>query len=346
MSQRILIRAPNHLGDCIMALPMINETREVFHSSSVTVLAPEHLAELFEQNPAVEDVLKIPSRYVHGLIGVVKIKEIISPHGFDIGFILPPSFGAASAFKLASVKERIGYIADGRRLLLTRPLALPTPLNTEHRSRVYFDLLRRASGIDLEYVPPKLFLNESDDHHAAELLAGFGISAGEGYVAIAFRAVAESRRWGSEQYAKLAAYVVEKHRLKVVLIGSDDDRRIGDEMTTVVEGDAVVNLAGKTSLRELAAVFSGARLFIGNDSGPAHLAASVGIPLVVLSGADDPAETSPISSRKRLIYLDHLDCISCVKNRCPLKGEKKMRCMNEITLDMVVSHVETILHGR
>ena len=345
MSLKILIRAPNHLGDCIMALSMINETREAFPGSSVTVLVPEYLAELFEQNPAIDDILRIPRRYVHGLIGVVKIKEIIAGHHPDVGIILPPSFGAASAFKLAGVKERIGYITDGRRLLLSRPLPLPTPLNAEHRSKVYFDLLRRASSVEMDYVRPKLFLNESDDHRAAQLLDGFGICPDDDYVAVAFRAVAESRRWRSERYAELASYLVEKHGLKVVLAGSEDDRQIGDEIAATIGSDDVANLAGKTSLRELAAIFSGARLFVGNDSGPAHLAASVGVPLVVLSGADDPSETSPISNRQKLIYLDHLDCISCVKNRCPLRGEMQMRCMNGITLEMVISRAEEALRG-
>ena len=346
MKPRILIRAPNHLGDCIMALPMINETREAYPGSSVTVLAPENLVELFEHNPAVDQTLSIPKQHVHGLIGVVKIKEIIARHKFDIGYVLPPSFGAASAFKLAGMKERVGYIADGRRLLLSRPLPLPAPLNSEHRSDVYFNLLRRASGADLEYVRPKLFLNDADNKQAERLLDDFNVGSAEAFITIAFRAVAESRRWGVERYAQLASWLVQERGLKVVLVGSGDDRKSGDEMLAIIGKDRVVNLAGKTGLRELAAVLSRAELFIGNDSGPAHLSAAVGIPSVILSGADDPAETSPVSNRKRLVYLDHLDCISCVKNKCPNKGDDFMRCMNEISLEMVKQQVDACLDDK
>ena len=80
-----------------------------------------------------------------------------------------------------------------------------------------------------------------------------------------------------------------------------------------------------------------------HDSGPAHLAAAVGAPVVVLSGADDPGETSPQSPRKRLVYLDHLDCISCVKNVCPLKEGQHMQCMRNITVDMVLSSAADLL---
>ncbi|MDD3733036.1 MAG: lipopolysaccharide heptosyltransferase II [candidate division Zixibacteria bacterium] len=347
MGLKILIRTPNHLGDCIMAMPMVNETREAYPGSSVTVLVPDYLAELYRQNPAVDEILTIPTRYVHGLIAVMKIKEIIAPYEFDIGYVLPPSFGAASSFKLAGVKESIGYIADGRRLLLSKPLPLPTPLNAEHRSTLYFNLLRRGAGVDLEYVKPKLLLNDDDNRKAVEILDGFGFPDDEPCAVIAFRAVAESRRWGMDNYTRLTRALTKDLKLRVILIGGADDRKEGDRIAEAIETDdiidEVINLAGKTTLRETAALLSRARIFIGNDSGPAHLAAAVGVPLVVLSGADDPRETSPISSQKKLIYPDHLECISCVKNKCPLKGEHLMRCMKEISVEMVLAAVKELI---
>ena len=83
--------------------------------------------------------------------------------------------------------------------------------------------------------------------------------------------------------------------------------------------------------------------FVGNDSGPAHRAAAVGTPVVVISGPDDPAETSPMANRKRLLYADHLECISCVKNKCPLKGDEYMQCMKAIDLDEVFAAIEDIV---
>jgi len=346
VSLKILIRTPNHLGDCMMALPMINETREAYPGASITVLTPQHLVELLHKNPGVDEILTIPTEYVHGWKAVFRVRDIIAPGDFDIGYILPPSFGAASGFKLAGVKERIGYIADGRRMLLTKPLPLPEPLNSEHRSIVYFNLLRRSSGAALEYVKPKLFLDEEDIQRATELLKVFNLGEADRYAVLAFRAVAASRRWGIANYGALAHRLVGRFGLRVLLTGTSDDARDGDriveELAPHVPPAAVVNLAGKTSLRELATIFSRATVFVGNDSGPAHLAAAVGAPVVVLSGADDPKETSPMSAQKRLLYAAHLDCISCVKNKCPLKGEQFMRCMTEITLDMVQKEVVEI----
>jgi heptosyltransferase-2 len=343
MPKKILIRAPNHLGDCIMALPMINETREAYPGATVTILAPEHLAELFERNPSVDAVMAIPREHVHGLIAVIKIKDMIAPHRFEVGYVLPPSFGSAAAFKLGGVKERIGYIADGRRLLLTKPLALPTPLNSTHRSELYFNLLRRATGAELEFTRPKLFLNDWDMQRGRRILEGFNLSADDGYAAVAFRAVAESRRWGIDNYTELAKTIIMRFNFKVALIGTSEDRREGDKIVEAAGARQVINLAGKTTLREAAAIISNARFFVGNDSGPAHLAAAVGAPLVILSGADDPQETGPLTPHKKVLRLEHLDCIGCVKNKCPLKGESYMRCMRGISVEMVAAQIEQIL---
>jgi lipopolysaccharide heptosyltransferase II len=343
MAANILIRTPNHLGDCIMAIPMIAETREAYPGARVTLLTPMYLADLFKGNPALDEIIGIPADAVHGLISVKRIVDLLSGHNFDIGYVLPPSFGAAASFKLSGVKERIGYIADGRRLLLSKPLALPTPLNSEHRSQLYFNLLRRGAGVELDYYAPKLFLNDEDIDTAAGILAGYGISEGERYVTLAVQAVAESRRWGAANYLLLAEDLTRVYNAKIVVVGGSDDVTAGDNLVNHLGPETVANLAGKTSLRESAAVISRSACFVGNDSGPAHLAAAVGTPLVVLSGADDPKSTSPVSKRKNVLYADHLDCISCVKNKCPLSGDDFMRCMTEITVSTVGKAVSELL---
>jgi len=343
MALKVLIRTPNHLGDTLMAMPMINEAREAHPGSVLSVLVPEYLADLFDANPAVDELIKIPTKHIHGLISVVRVRDLIARDSYDIGYILPPSFGAAAAFKLGGVGERIGYVTDGRRLLLTKALPLPEPLNSSHRSETYFNLLRRGAKASISYVPPKLFINDQDVERAIELLKAYDVGEEVKYAVVAFRAVAESRRWGKDNYVALIKEIVAEMGYHVMLIGSAADRAEGDEVVAATGGRKVVNLAGKTSLREAAAVLSQGVFFVGNDSGPAHLAASVGIPLVVLTGADDPAETSPVSTRKEVISLDHLECIHCVKNLCPLKGEEKMQCMTGISVEMVLEAISKVI---
>lgn len=348
MAHEIIIRTPNHLGDYIMALPMINDVHELYPDSAVTVMVPDYLADLLEANPSIENIVRIPKEHVHGLIAVKKGVDLLEGKKYDLGYVLPPSFGSAAVFKLAGVTERIGYISDGRRLLLTRPLPLPSPVDSEHRSELYFNLLRRATGQELEFTRPKLFLSGADTDRASEILKGFGIENDQPYLVIAPQAVAESRRWGSTNYGTLAAGLMRSKNVAVLLLGTEAESPAADEVIAVAVATGLkekwlVNLAGKTTLRESAAIISGGQIFIGNDSGAAHLAAAVGTMVVVLSGADNPTETTPMTSRKRLIYKDSMECISCVKNVCPLKGDDNMKCMKEISVAEVVGAVTDLL---
>ncbi len=346
MSQRIIVRAPNHLGDCIMAMPMISETGEAFPGCSLTLLIREGLSELFEGNQAINERITFPDRYAHGLAGVFKLTDIIKKGKYDTGFILPPSFSSASSFKLAGVRERIGYIADGRRLLLTKALPLPEPINSTHRSETYLNLLRRSYGKEYSYSKPKLFLSDDDISRGVKLLEGFGVDSSVGYAVITFRAVAESRRWGVANYTRLAKWIVSDLNLTVLLTGQKEDALQGNSIAESAGQAKVINLAGKTGIRELASILSNAAVFVGNDSGAAHLAAAVGTPIVVLSGADDPRETSPLAARKKILYLSQLSCISCVKNKCLQKGSKYMKCMKDITLEMVSNATRELLNSK
>ncbi|RKX18148.1 MAG: hypothetical protein DRP35_09730, partial [Candidatus Zixiibacteriota bacterium] len=264
MTNKIIIRTPNHLGDCIMSLPMINQIGEAHSGARITVLTPENIAGIYEQNPAIDNVVKIPSEHVHGLIAVMKIKDIVSQGDYDLGYILPPSFGAAAGFKLAGVKERIGYIADGRRLLLTKALPLPAPLNAEHRSHLYFNLLLRSQEIKLDYINPKLFLNDSDIKQGNDLLGKFFGNENIPFCVIAFQAVAESRRWGYDNYSELIKKIISTYNLKIILIGSKEEQPLGDNLVKSTGGGNVINLAGKTSIRESASIISTAKFFVGN----------------------------------------------------------------------------------
>ena len=120
MSQKIIVRAPNHLGDCIMSMPMISETVEAFPGCSLTLLIREGLSELFDSNQAIDKILTFPDRYAHGLAGVFKLTVFIKKGKYDTGFIVQPSFISASSFKLAGVSDEMGDISEWSGLSLIK----------------------------------------------------------------------------------------------------------------------------------------------------------------------------------------------------------------------------------
>jgi heptosyltransferase-2 len=327
---KLIIRAPNWVGDAVMALPTIDAARELTGADHMAVMARAATAPLFANHPDVDRVIVIDDKK-SVLAGPKQAAAAIKDDAFEVGLILPPSFSSALIFKLAGVKGRVGYASDKRSLLLTR--AENIPAEPMHRARLYLHLLEQTTDQKAKFHNPRLYLSHEDIEAGEQALAAESLSYDDPYIVISPRAIAESRRWGTDNYGTLAGRLSERYACRVVTIGTADDVSAGEE----VKGHApetIINLCGKTSLPGAAAIISFSRLFVGNDSGLAHVAAAVGVPLVVLSGPDDPGETSPLSDRKEVIIKD-IECIQCVKNICPKKGDAFMRCMKLITVDEV-----------
>ncbi|MCK5127441.1 MAG: lipopolysaccharide heptosyltransferase II [candidate division Zixibacteria bacterium] len=328
---KLIVRAPNWVGDAVMALTTLDKIKSIMTcAETVTVMARKATSPLFKNHPDVDEIIKIDDK-CNPFLGTKRSAGLIKAEKFDVGLILPPSLSAALIFKLGNVSKRFGYATDKRSLLLTR--AIEEPAEAMHRVEKYIYLLEKISGKKIKSHNPTVYLSHDDISAGAEDLKQAGLNYEDKYIAIAPRAIGESRRWGSNKYGQLAVRLSEKYTVKVFLVGTANDSDTAEEIRAIAP-DTIVNLCGQTSLMSAAAILSFAKLFVGNDSGLAHLAGGVKCPLVVLSGADNPQETSPMCDDKTVIIKD-IDCISCVKNKCRNKGEEFMLCMKLITVDEV-----------
>ena len=327
---KLIIRAPNWVGDAVMALPAIDIARDITGADHVAIMARRTTAAIFAHHPNIDRVITIDDNESR-IGGTWRAIRVIKDDRYDVGVILPPSFSSAMIFKLAGVSGRIGYAGNGRSILLTR-VVRPTA-EKMHRALTYTYLFERLTGRKADFKNPSMYLSHDTIAAGERVLGEHALSYDSGYAVISPRAVAESRRWGSDKYGQLAARLVTEVDCRVILLGTTADAEAGEDVRQHAP-EKTINFCGKTDLPAAAAITSFARVFVGNDSGLAHLAGAVGCPVVVLSGPDDPQETSPLCEKKTVI-IKELDCISCVKNRCPKSGDAFMRCMKLISVDEV-----------
>lgn len=319
-----------------MAQGAIRAFAEMTPDREIHLLLPGWARTIYNHIPYIK-LLPLSGDKLHGLKAIGHQTRKIRREKFGSGIVLTPSFSSAMIMFLAGIKSRCGYDGEGRGILLN--VRIPTEnVAGKHRSERYHYLLERVAGHPLNHLKPSLTHSRQALDGAGEILKRNGVDPGAGFIVIAPRAVAPSRRWGSENYQDLALNIIEGMGLPIVLLGTENEYSAGQEIRH--ENDKIVNLCGQTDIELAGAVMALAKLFVGNDSGLAHLAAAVQTPLVVLSGADNPAETSPVSDKKTVIIRSDLDCISCVKNICPLKGERFMRCMKEIAVNEVYNAVQ------
>ena len=308
-----IVRAPNHLGDVVLALPALRAAAP----SDVLVLAG--LAPLLQ-------LAGLPGRIVpmtRGASGALAAARALRAARYQRGVLLPPSFSSALIFALGRVAARRGTDTDGRRLLLTDAVPAKSLVGV-HRAKQYMALVGAAgaAGTVAEGAVPIPRLDIPRPKNEGRVV---GVFPGGN---------ARSRRWEPDRFADLVGRLAKRGD-RVVVFGGPAER----ELTARVAGDAAVDLGGQTDLAQLAAGIASCDLLVTNDTGPLHLAGAVGTPTVSLWGAGDPAVTGPLGARQRMLRHPELDCVPCTKNDCPLAVDR-YRCLTLITVD----DVEAAIH--
>jgi len=327
---KLIIRVPNWVGDSVMSLPTVAAAGAAVGADHVAIMGRDLVVPLFRNCPGVDKIIAIDKR-TSGFCEICHAVRQIRGDRYDLGLILSPSFSSALIFRAGRIRKRIGQASDGRSFLLTE--AVKSPAQKMHRVHQYWNMLSQLGSQKMTMPEPYLYFSPDDLSRGSQILSRVHLSYSDKYVAIAPQATAPSRRWGTNNYKQLAKEIVNQFQVKVILLGGASDFSAAEKVKT--GGQDIFNLCGQTDLMAAAAILSHAQFFVGNDSGLAHLAGAAACPIVVLSGADDPAETSPLSVRKRIIIKD-IDCISCVKNKCSQKGNRFMLCMKLISVEEVL----------
>ena len=310
---RILVVAPNWIGDALMAQPLIARLRA--KNAEVDVLAPEWVAPVARRMAEVDEVITAPFR--HGPLQLLerwKLGRRLKERGYDEAIVLPNSWKAALVPFFAGIPVRSGYVGEARYGLLNRLHRNPDRRMREHYARL--------SG-DAPTALPQPCL-KVDTVRAAATRERFGIR-GPYAVLCPGAEYGPAKRW--PYFRELAARLP----LPAVLLGSRNDAAAAQDVTGT-------NLVGSTTLDEAIDVIAGADFVVTNDSGLMHVAAALGRPLVALFGSSSPEKTPPQSQRARVLWLKP-ECSPCFQRECPLGH---FRCMREITVETVLAEIRRL----
>jgi lipopolysaccharide heptosyltransferase II len=323
---RLLIRAPNWLGDAVMALPALAAIRAALPETHIAVAAIASVAPLFhESTPASPNqILTISDRSS-------EVKALVEEK-FDAALLLPNSFRSAWNARQAAIPERWGFATSLRGFLLTRRVV--PPRGRLHQSAYYSSLIS-GLGFEARESIPRIAVRAETAARALELLAKFNVLPSATLVGFApGAAYGHAKRWPPVRVAEVVTRVSRERGAVSILVGSHDDRDAGREIeSSLPVGVSVVNLIGRTDLRQLAGILARCSAFVSNDSGAMHLAASVGVPVTAIFGPTDERVTAPLGNHD--IILREVFCRPCMLRDCPIDH----RCMKRITSDEVFEAV-------
>ncbi len=331
---KILVRAPNWVGDGVMAIPAIAALRAHFKDAEIILLAKPVVASIFLRHPDIDRIIVYEEKYA-GIIGFLRLSARLRKEQFDIAVLLKNAFESALLTTLAGIPQRIGYNTDARGFLLTCPL--PKEDAPLHQREAFLHIVK-VMGATAPARFPYLVLTEAERLTARRQLESVGISSGAFVVGISPGAAKGSaKEWFPDRFAAVADNLAETVGANILLLGGPNDLSAGEAVSKEMKSGAA-NFIGKLSLREMMAVISLCNLCIANDSGPLHIASALGIPQVGIYGPRPPAFSYPGGPFYAMAYHP-VNCSPCDFRVCPVNHH----CMTAISVEEVLSKAKEVI---
>jgi heptosyltransferase-2 len=316
---RILVVAPNWIGDALMAQPLLARLREKAPRAQVDVLAPEWVAPVARRMPEVDDVIAVPFR--HGELGLRsrwKIGRELKARRYDQAIVLPNTWKAALVPFFADIPVRSGYAGEFRYGLLNL-----TYRKKNRAMPLHYGQLSEPPGSEPELPLPSPSLRFAV-HEVEAAKRKFGLPA-------RYAVLCPGAEYGPAKRWPYFAELARRLSIAPVLLGSKNDQ----EASAGIGGK---NLVGETTLDEAMNLIAGAHVVVSNDSGLMHVAAALGRPQVALFGSSSPLHTPPLSPAARVLWL-RVECSPCFQRVCPLGH---FRCMRELTVETVYEELQNL----
>jgi heptosyltransferase-2 len=337
---KVLVRGTNWIGDSVMSVAALRELKRLFPESHLSLLVKKWVAGLFDGQDLVDEIITFGD-------GESRLRRI-RPHrfsGFDFAILFQNAFEAALLAFLSRIPHRIGYATDRRRFLLTRSASPRIKALGRHQIYYYLDLLYQAGLSDTDYVHnsdfrPDISLSPSKQGiaQANVLLERVGVRSDRLLIGLNPGAYfGPAKRWLTHRYAALADQLIGELGAEVLVFGSEGEKPIAHEIECAMNEKPRI-LTGATDLPTLMALIAACRVFVTNDSGPMHLAASLAVPQVALFGSTDEIATGPFSEKARVVHK-HVECSPCLLRECPID----LRCFKKIEVDEVFETAKDLI---
>jgi len=339
---RILIVKPSSLGDIVHTLPMVHALKRSFPACRTGWIVQEAFAALLERDPAIDTVYPVhisstsdphAGRFVYlqalqeTFSSLGRLRSSFNAHPYDLVLDLHASFRSGLLGRTNPGGKRIGF-KDARELnTFFQNRLIPVPDDVAHaldKNLLFCDYLNcRATEQDFY-----MCCSPEDKNVAHAFLEQQGIDDEQSIIYANPAARWQTKFWPKERWAQCADLFADRERV-MVFAGSSADRPYIESIASLMQSKPVI-AAGRFSLPESVALIKRSSLYVGLDSGPMHMAALAGVPVVALFGPTHPVRVGPYGVAHQIVRAENLDCLECRQRSCD-----HLSCMKGISVQMV-----------
>jgi lipopolysaccharide heptosyltransferase II len=318
-AKNILVMRYRFIGDTVLTVPFLRNLREADPAARIDLMLEPFSGQVLEGCPYVDEVIPYEFKTIHQysahssrgrLAAYVHYLKLIKSRNYDAVFVLKRSLSSALIARLAGIPRRIGFATEGRGLLLTDPVPYRTD---QHEVENFLDCLR-ALDIPIRSRDLELWPSAEDDEKARAFFSRAGWKHEDLKVVIHAAASLPAKQWPLDRFASVMRVLRDDYAARFIYTGAPGDSALYRELERFGPFDGL-DLCGATTLRENLSVYRAAHLFFGVDSGPMHMAAAVGVPIVALFGPTDERLWGPWGEGHTVV-TSRLSCRPCKPHKC------------------------------
>ncbi len=340
---KVLVVRLDRIGDAVLSFPSIAAIREHFPEALISVMCRPSTRDIFESHPDVDEV--IPYAYEKKgrhrlLLGNGRFLIEIFRRGFDVAFILNPSLRSYLVPFVTGIPYRVGFKTRWTPLL-TKGITDRRREGKKHEAEYTLEVVRAFTGQTGAWSPPRWPILPQAKKSLDAILATYGISADERILALHMHASCVSKRWPAERFADFVRRFLAAHpSYRIAVVGAKEATASAAFLCKACE--RAMDLTGKLSLKDLATFLERCEFLVSNDSGPVHIAAAVGTPVVAIFGRNQaglsPVRWRPLGGPHQVLQHE-VGCPACLAHECRMD----FKCLKAVTAEEVLLAAERIL---
>ncbi len=339
--RNIVIMRTDRIGEVLLSTVAVDALRRAFPGARISFVTSEYSRPVVEGRDDIDEVVTVDTMTRGGtLVRAVRLASTLKEKKFDAAIVLNPHKVLHMAAFLAGIGVRLGYDRKWG-CLLNRKMRDLRSEGRKHEIEYTMDLLRLL-GVEGEAFGPRLPVDEAARERVREFLSRRGIAPDTRVIVVHPGSSNPAKIWPSGRYALLIRRIRMELGFLVCVLGVKEERSLANRIVQEAGAD-VLNLAGEFDLKEVSALLERACLFIGNDTGPMHMAAALGVPVVAIFSRNIPG-VSPARWRPwgegHVVFHETPGCEPCHDTGCPYE----YKCMQAVAVDDVFKAAQRILN--
>ncbi len=341
---KIVIMRTDRIGEVLLSTVLIDGMKKLYPDAEISFVTSEYSKDILAGRSDLSEIITADTQKSSGwFLKAVKLAIVLRKRRFDYSIVLNANKILHLATFLAGIPVRIGYRRKWS-VFLNKTIEDEREKGQKHEAEYAMDFARLLGLKNFEQPSPRLVCEDASREKVKKLLLKKGVNLSRKLIVVHPASSNPAKMWEKTRYSELIKKLKSHFECEIMVIGTGKERQLAEDII-IDTSENIFNVCGELNLKELAALLKRANVFIGNDSGPMHMAAALDVPVIAIFGRNipgvGPKRWGPYGKKHKVFHKDPL-CEKCYDRECPYD----YKCLTAVTVDEVFDAAKQYLMNR